>query len=148
MTTSRRHGAAALLLAAGLALAGCGATAQGAEEAAPPEVATVDAPQDGGPATITLDPRAEQRLGITTTAASARGSDLVIPYAAVVYDADGSSWAFVRTGPSTYQREAIAISRIDGDQVTLTSGPQPGTEVVTVGAAELVGVETGIDGEE
>ena len=33
-------------------------------------------------------------------------------------------------------------------RVALTSGPPVGAEVVTVGAAELVGVETGIDGEE
>jgi hypothetical protein len=30
----------------------------------------------------------------------------------------------------------------------VASGPPTGTEVVTVGAAELVGVEIGIDGEE
>jgi hypothetical protein len=32
--------------------------------------------------------------------------------------------------------------------VTLKSGPTAGTRVVTVGAAELVGVEIGIDGEQ
>jgi hypothetical protein len=32
--------------------------------------------------------------------------------------------------------------------VTLSAGPSAGTEVVTVGAPELVGVEIGIDGEE
>jgi hypothetical protein len=30
----------------------------------------------------------------------------------------------------------------------LTRGPTPGTAVVTVGAAELVGMEAGISGEE
>jgi hypothetical protein len=148
MTTRRPHGVAALLVAAGLALAGCGA-AQGAQDAAPPlEVATVDAPQDGGPAVITLADRAETRLGIQTAPVTAEATGLLVPYAAVVYDADGSSWAFVRTGPLTYQRAPIEISGIDGDRVTLISGPAAGTEVVTVGAAELVGVETGIDGEE
>ncbi|MCW3005242.1 MAG: hypothetical protein JWQ20_4540 [Conexibacter sp.] len=147
MTTRRPHGVAALLVAAGLALAGCGA-AQGAQDVAPLEVATVDAPRDGGPAVITLAERAEARLGIQTTPVTAEATGLLVPYAAVVYDADGSSWAFVRTGPLTYQRAPLSIAGIDGDRVTLTSGPAAGTEVVTVGAAELVGVETGIDGEE
>jgi hypothetical protein len=108
----------------------------------------VDAAADGGPVVVTLDERAETRLGVTTAAVTRDDTGLRLPYAAVVYDADGSAWAFVRTAPSTYQRAAIEISRIDGDQVTLISGPSAGTEVVTVGAAELVGVETGIDGEE
>jgi hypothetical protein len=147
MTTRRPLTVAATLIAAGLALAGCG-TAQGAPDAAPAEVATVDASQDGAPAVITLADRAETRLGIETVPVTAEAAGLLVPYAAVVYDADGSSWAFVRTGPLTYQRAAIEISGIDGDRVTLVSGPAAGTEVVTVGAAELVGVETGIDGEE
>ena len=48
----------------------------------------------------------------------------------------------------TYQRAPIAVSTIVGDQVTLSSGPPVGTPVVSQAAAELVGVETGIDGEE
>ena len=55
---------------------------------------------------------------------------------------------FVRTEPLTYQRTAVAVAAKTGDRVALTSGPPVGAEVVTVGAAELVGVETGIDGEE
>jgi hypothetical protein len=31
--------------------------------------------------------------------------------------------------------------RIDGDRAILSDGPAPGTEVVTVGAAELLGTE-------
>jgi hypothetical protein len=54
----------------------------------------------------------------------------------------------VQVAPRTYQREAIGIQAVTGDQVQLTSGPAAGTPVVTQGAAELVGVETGIDGEE
>jgi hypothetical protein len=54
----------------------------------------------------------------------------------------------VQTEPRTYQREQIAIGAVTGDRATLTSGPAAGALVVTQGAAELVGVETGIDGEE
>jgi hypothetical protein len=147
MSTCRSHGIAALLVAAGLALAGCGAAAGGADTALP-EVASVATPQDGGPAVITLSEAAEQRLGIQTAAVAAGPTGPTVPFAALVYQPDGSTWVFVRTEPFTYRRTAVAVGPKSGDQMTLTSGPPAGTEVVTVGAAELVGVEIGIDGEE
>jgi hypothetical protein len=54
----------------------------------------------------------------------------------------------VQTRPGSYQRQPLKILTITGDEATLSSGPRPGTLVVTQGGAELVGVETGIDGEE
>ena len=148
MSSRRSYRSAGLLLGAVLALAGCTTAAEAEGEL--DEVATVDAAEDGGPGTITLSERAERRLGIETTAvatgsASAGG---VVPYAALVYATDGSTWVFVRKEPQTYQRAAVTVADKRGDDVTITSGPPVGTEVVTVGAAELVGVETGIDGEE
>ena len=54
MSIDRSRGiAAALLAAAGLALAGCGGSAQGADTA-PPEVANVVRSADGAPGVITL----------------------------------------------------------------------------------------------
>jgi len=146
MSTRRRYAIAGSLAAAGLALAGCG-SAQGSDTA-PAQVASVEVAAEGAPAVVTLSEAAEKRLGVQTTAVTAAPGGLVVPYSSVVYEADGSSWVWVRVSPSTYQRSAIAISGITGDQVAVTSGPPAGTEVVTVAAAELVGVEIGIDGEE
>jgi hypothetical protein len=146
MTIGRSCRIAVLLTSAGLATAGC-VQAQGADSAAV-KVASVEVAPDGGPGIVTISDAAEKRLDLQTAEVTQGGSGLVIPYAAVIYEADGSSWAYVKTEPRTYQRSAIAIDSITGDQVTLTSGPPAGTEVVTVGAAELVGVEIGIDGEE
>jgi hypothetical protein len=72
----------------------------------------------------------------------------VIPYGGVIYDNEGGAWTFAVVGEHTYQRAAITIDEIVGDQARLTAGPAVGTEVVTVAAAELVGVEAGISGEE
>jgi hypothetical protein len=36
------------------------------------------------------------------------------------------------------------VARIDGDSVYLLKGPRPGARVVSVGAEELLGVETGV----
>ena len=40
-----------------------------------------------------------------------------------------------------YVRAPIDVIRIDGDRALLSDGPPLGTEVVTVGAAELLGTE-------
>jgi hypothetical protein len=137
-----------------LGVAGC-SNAVGSETDAAGDDAAVVVPGDGSaPARISLSSRAEQRLGIQTepiAAASSRAgssSKLVMPYSAIVYDADGRAWAFTSTGPRTYRRAPLGVLTVHDDVVTLRSGPPAGTEVVTVGAAELVGMEAGISGEE
>jgi hypothetical protein len=149
MRTSRPYGFAALAIAAGLSISGCGGSAQGAAPAAADEPATLVAGHDGQPGTVTLTEAAERRLGIRTVPVStAPAGRLTLPYGAVVYEPDGSSWAYVQTAPRHFHRQRIAILGITGETVTLSSGPAAGTAVVVQGAAELVGVETGIDGEE
>src|SRR5205823_14030515 len=111
-------------------------------DAPPPAVVT---PIDGSQVQrLQLTPRAVQRLGITTAPVQAVGSSAgmtrssrgrargsgdkarareVIPYAAVVYDTDGSSWTYVNTAPRTYVREPIVITGIRGSVAVLSSGP-------------------------
>ena len=71
-----------------------------------------------------------------------------MPYSAVVYDTDGSTWTYVNTAARVYQRKPITVTEIDGDIAQLSAGPPVGTAVVTVGAAELLGTEYNISGEE
>lgn len=146
MSSRRMCGAAALLVAAGLALTGCGGSA--GADSGPADVASVETPSNGGPGIVTLVEAAAKRLDIRTTPVAAGPAGLVVPYSAVVYEPDGSSWVYVQTKELTYQRAPVTVSSIAGDQVTVSAGPQVGTQVVSQGAAELVGVETGIDGEE
>lgn len=147
MSRGRSYGIAALLVAGGLTVAGCGPSAQGADTP-PPQVASLQTPPDGGPGIITLSQAAHDRLAVETAAVATGRGGLGIPYSAVVYEPDGSAWVYAETEPLTYQRAPITITSITGDQVSLAAGPPPGTMVVSQGAAELVGVETGIDGEE
>lgn len=146
-----RRGSLALgsaLAAAILGLSGCG---NDEPSAAAEEPATVEAIEGSELSRITLSEEAERRLGIKTsrvTAGSGAKPGLVIPYAAVVYDADGKAYAFTNPEARTFVRAPLAIRTIAGDQVQLTSGPPAGTAVVIVGAAELVGAEAGISGEE
>ncbi|MCV2487984.1 efflux RND transporter permease subunit [Geodermatophilus sp. YIM 151500] len=149
MRTTRSFGIASLCVAAGLGLAGCQASASATDaEEAIAAAATVEEAADGGPARLHLTEESVLRLGLQTAPVSDAGGQLTVPYAAVVYDADGSTWAFVEQEPGVYQREAIAIASVEGDTVRLSEGPAAGTPVVTVAAAELVGVEAGISGGE
>ena len=149
MTMGRPYGIASLLAAAGLALAGCQTSASGSEaEEAIAAAASVEESSDGEPALVHLTEESVARLGVETTEVTGEAGDLAIPYAAVVYDAGGDTWTFVELEPGTYQRASITIRPVDGDDVRLSDGPEPGTPVVTVAAAELVGVEAGISGGE
>ena len=139
---------AGLVIGAAAILAGC-ATAAPAET--PPAlikpVAGSQIPQ------LQLTEQAVHRLGIVTqpvrptTTAGQPGRE-VIPYSAVVYDTDGSTWTYVNTAARTYERKPITVTEIDRETALLSAGPAVGTAVVTVGAAELLGTEYNISGEE
>jgi hypothetical protein len=69
----------------------------------------------------------------------------IIPYQAVIYDVEGGTWVYVKEPNAlAFVRQSVIIDYIEGDQVFLTEGPPAGTEVVTVGGAELYGTETGV----
>ncbi|HJY55551.1 MAG TPA: hypothetical protein VJ418_04145 [Streptosporangiaceae bacterium] len=139
---------AGLVIGAGAILAGC-ATATPAQT--PPALIK---PVAGSPIPqLQLTERAVQRLGILTqpvrpTTTAGQPAHEVIPYSAVVYDTDGSTWAYVNTAARTYERKPITVTEIDGTTALLSAGPAAGTAVVTVGAAELLGTEYDISGEE
>jgi hypothetical protein len=147
--------AASVTVLAAIAVGASGCSEAGASNEENPETAvTVEAGADEDqPARLTVSERAEQRLGLRTEpvrplTAQANGATEVIAYSAVVYDADGKSWTFSSPSPRTYIRVPIVISSIAGQTVQLKSGPPVGTQVVVVGAPELVGAEAGISGEE
>ena len=149
MRTARSFGIAPLFVAAGLGLAGCQTSAAGSEaEEAIAAAASVETDANGGPSTLTLTDEALERLRLETSPVEGSAGNLVVPYAAVIYDAEGEAWTFVELESGVYQRAPITITSVDGDTVRLSAGPEPGTEVVTVAAAELVGVEAGISGGE
>lgn len=69
---------------------------------------------------------------------------LVVPYASVIYGPTGVTWTYTSVEPLVFVRQVITIDYIDGDLAVLLDGPPVGTDVVTVGAAELYGAELGL----
>jgi hypothetical protein len=90
---------------------------------------------------VIFDAEAAERVGLKTAPIRQNGQETVIPYAAVIYGADGNTYAYTAPEPLTYVRQQINIDRVAGDSVMLSDGPPTGTEVVTVGAAEVYGTE-------
>jgi hypothetical protein len=132
------------LLIAALQLAACGQNAAPAASESGP--AKVEAVEGSDVNRVTLTEEAAQRLDIQT--ASVRDTIVsgtlrkVIPYAAILYDTQGATWAYINPEPLTFLRHAIIVDYIDGDDAYLSDGPATGSSVVTVGAAELFGSES------
>ena len=96
MNTARSRGVVLLAMAAAVGLAGCGRAER--TDPGPARVASVQTTDDGDPAVITLSAAAEKRLGLRTAAVTTSSGGLVVPYSAVVYEADGT--AVVTVGAS------------------------------------------------
>jgi hypothetical protein len=139
--TSHRWFLIGLVLAV-LALGACNSAASTAPKV---EAITIDE-QPSGLKVLTLSEKAADRLGVATAAVAGSGTALTIPYAAVVYDADGATWTYVASQPLVFMRAQVTVDSIDGDVARISAGPPGGTLVVTTGAAELYGAEIGVGG--
>jgi hypothetical protein len=90
---------------------------------------------------VTFTPEAARRIGLRTEAIRRSRTEVAVPYAALLYGPDGSTYVYTSARPLRYVREKVRVGRIDGDRVKLRRGPPAGTQVVTVGAAEVYGTE-------
>jgi hypothetical protein len=147
-----RHGwLVALLIVAGLALPAC--TRTSTEGAGGGEAARVEPIEGSEAGRVILSSDAARRIGIQTApirkARGGRGGGarLVIPYSAVLYDPKGDTWVYTNPTPLEFVRARISVDDIRGSRAFLSSSPPPGTEVVTVGASELLGIEYRVGGE-
>ena len=113
------------------------------------EPAKVEAIEGSEIKRVILTNKAAERLGIETAAVrlmtvAQRGARLVVPYSSMLYDLNGKTWVYTNPAPLTFVRQPISVDYIENDIAILSDGPAAGTLVVTVGAAELYGVETGV----
>lgn len=151
---NRRFWLAAAMIMACLNVAGCDPrhteNTRNGEEVKPAEVEPIEGTDLNR---VVLTARAVDRIGLKTEAVrevaspGAGRASAAVPVAALVYDNSGNAWVYTMTRPLTYERRRVTVARIEGDLAVLESGPSPGTPVVTVGAAELLGAEYGVEGQ-
>ena len=110
-------------------------------------LATVEPIGKSGLKRVVLMPSAAKRLDIKTARVSGAlvngERQTVIPYGAVLYDSNGDTWTYKSPKPLVFVRHDIRIDSIKGNLAVLSDGPRDGTAVVTVGSAELWGIEYG-----
>ncbi len=149
-----RRVTAVALIALGLGVAGCGSGQSNKVAAEPP--AKVEAIAGVSVKKVTLTEQAARRLGLQTVAlapafaagtTAPAGVATVVPYSAVLYAPDGSTWVYTIPQPLTYVREKVTVATVGGANGTaamLSAGPPVGTTVVSVGVVELYGAELGV----
>jgi hypothetical protein len=93
---------------------------------------------------VTLTEKAVERLGIQLAEVSAASETLTVPSGALWMDIEGTFWVYTNPEPNVYIRHAVEVLDDDGQLAVLSSGPDPGTLVVTAGVPELFGTEVGV----
>lgn len=93
---------------------------------------------------VSVTEQAAERLGIETDQVARAPGGSVVPSTAVFVDAEGVWWVYTTEEPNVFVRHEVEIARQDAGRAFLSSGPAPQTSVVTVGVAELYGIETEI----
>jgi hypothetical protein len=132
---------ALLLVALPLLVTGCGGN-DGKDNTARPAI--VEHVKGSSVERVRLTAEAARRTGIRTARVRrAPAGRLVIPYDALLYDPNGRTWTYTNPAPLVFQRQNVAVDRVEGGSALLTGGPAPGTRVVTQGATELWGVQYG-----
>jgi len=76
-------------------------------------------------------------------AARSQATAPVIAEGALLHDIHGGVWVYERTAPRVYVRRRVEVRDIVAGRAVLSRGPVPGATIVTVGAAELYGIEFG-----
>ena len=136
-------GAGLVLIAAGLSLSACGSSLEEEypETASHHEPAKLEPIKGTDVQRVIFSAEGAKRVGLQTAPIRQNGEEKIMPYAALIYDAEGNTYTYTAPEPLTYVRQEIKIDHLDGDSVVLSDGPPAGTKVVTVGVDEVYGTE-------
>ncbi len=94
---------------------------------------------------VTLTEEAARRLDVQVSTIEQQGRHLAAPREAVFVDPHGVWWVYTTDEPLVYVREEIDLVEERDGLALYRSGPRQGTQVVTVGVAELAGIEDAIE---
>jgi hypothetical protein len=136
----RRLSVTSLAFAASVLLAAC---SQHPAATSNPKPAALEKIAGSNVSKVILTEQGAKRIDLRTEPIRVQDGGPTMPYAAIVYDKVGDTWVYTAAEPLTFVRQSISVGAIKGDVALLKDGPAPGTQVVTVGVAELYGVEFG-----
>ncbi len=125
-------------------LAACERAAHSALHDAPAKVEKLEGAETSR---VTLTAKAVERLDLRTVEVREQKMSRsatprrVVPYSALIYDAQGTTWVYTSPQPMTFVRHKVEVDYIEGLTAVLRDGPAAGTLVASVGVAELYGTE-------
>jgi hypothetical protein len=108
--------------------------------------ATVTTADPSSAPTVKFTEEAARRVDLTMSTVAGREGALVVEYAALVYDKQGKTWVYTVPEPLTFMRTKVVVATAEGNRVTLSEGPPPGTRIVTQGVTQVYGTELGMAG--
>jgi hypothetical protein len=136
----RRATAILAILAATASLSACTEVKPAVEEHySPAAISPVKGEKDL--VSVTLTPEGAERIGLATAVVRRGLGHKTIPYAALLYENDGSAFVYTNPRGLDFVRARVEIDRVAGDRVVLDKGPAVGTVVVTTGAPQVHGAE-------
>jgi hypothetical protein len=139
---SRRRWTVAIPICAILFLPGCRDVAT--EDEVGYEPASVEEIEGSDLSRVILEEDAARRIGLDTVPTTSRGGRRVVPESAIWVDVNGDEWVYTNPEALVFVRAQVVVTRYDDGLAYLSDGPAPGTEVASVGVAELIGSEFGI----
>lgn len=143
MSRPRVPRAGLVVIAAGVSLSACGgAPTETSDYGEPAKLVSIEGKEIKR---VEFSAEGARQVGLQTTRVREEGGERVVPSAALLYDAEGNTFAYTSPERLSYVREYVQVDRVDGGSAVLSDGPPAGTEVVTVGAAEVYGTEFEVD---
>lgn len=139
---SRRRWTVAIPICAILFLPGCRDVAT--EDELGYEPVSVEEIEGSDLSRVVLEEDAARRIGLDTVPTTSRGGQRVVPESAIWVDVNGDEWVYTNPEALVFVRAQVVVKRYDDGLAYLSDGPPPGTEVASVGVAELIGSEFGI----
>ena len=110
-----------------------------------PPQATVETVAGSDLSVVTLTSDAAEKIGLAVVRvepADHQLGGLAVPYAAVVHGADGTTWVYASAGSVLrFRRQVVEVTAVEGPRAILTAGPSVGTDIASIGSAELYGAE-------
>lgn len=126
------------VVASGAVVAGCSEVGSNLVESQPYAVEPIKGTDLNR---VTMKDETAARIDLKTARVTRSGKRKVVPHLALIYNPEGAVFVYTRPKPRTYVRAPVKVARVAGNRVLLSKGPRAGTEIVTVGAAELLATE-------